>query len=110
MITMEDINFAKPRLHFFVCVNDRTTGLGNEKSSCGPMIKPEDVKEVKQWIRSQGLGAEVYCTMVRCLGFCNPEGGVMCVYPSGRFVKGLQGVEDIKKVILEEVARINQKL
>lgn len=103
---MEDIIFIKPKLHFFICVNDRITVPGNEKSSCGPTIKPDDVKEVKQWIRSQGLGGEVYCTMARCLGFCNPLGGVMCIYPSGRFVKGLQGVDDIKKVISEELEKL----
>lgn len=103
---MQDILHAKSRWHFFVCVNDRTTVPGNEKSSCGPRIKPEDVKEIKRWIREQGFGADVYCTMAKCLGFCNPEGGVMCVYPSGRFVKGLQTKEDIKKVVLEELDNV----
>ncbi len=104
---MEDIHFVKPKLHFFICLNDRSTALIQNKASCAPLIKPEHLKEVKEWIRAQGLGRDVYCTGTRCLGFCNSDGGVMCVYPSGRFVKGLQGVEDIKKVIGEEITKIN---
>lgn len=103
---MQDIPNAKPRLHFFVCINDRTTVPGNEKSSCGSWIKPEDVKKIKHWIREQGFVTDVYCTMAKCLGFCNPDGGVMCVYPHGRFVKGLQNKEDIKKVVLEELDNV----
>ncbi len=48
---METINFPKPKLHLFVCVNDRTGMPGNQTPSCGPRIKPEDVKKVKEWIR-----------------------------------------------------------
>jgi len=97
---MEDIN-AKPKMHVFVCINDRT-GTSDLKPSCGPLITKEMVSEVKQWILSQGLAAEIYCTKAQCLGFCNKEGGVLVVYPQGRFVKGLKDIEDIKKVILEE--------
>jgi len=63
------------------------------------------VKEVKVWIRSWGLGSVVYCTQVKCLGFCNPEGGVMCVYPSGRFFKGLRSVLEIQKIIELEMRK-----
>ena len=92
---------VKPKLHVFVCINNRTGQL-DTKPSCGPTITKEMVKEVKQWIIEQGFVREIYCTKVQCLGFCNPEGGVLAVYPQGRFVKGLQTVEDIKKIILEE--------
>ncbi len=100
---MEDILFPKPKLHLFVCVNDRTTVPGNTKSSCGPRIKPEDVKEVKRWIVEKGWATQVYCTKAQCLGFCNPEGSVAVVYPKGRFVKGIESVEDLKKVIWREM-------
>ena len=88
-------------MHVFVCINDRTESL-DTKPSCGPLITKEMVKEVKQWIIEQGLVREIYCTKVQCLGFCNPDGGVLTVYPQGRFVKGIQTVEEIKKIILEE--------
>ncbi|MEK6923445.1 MAG: (2Fe-2S) ferredoxin domain-containing protein [Nanoarchaeota archaeon] len=101
---MEDISFQKPEKHFFICINDRTTVPGNQKSSCGSKIKPEDVDEAKRWLLQQGLAGQVYCTKVRCLGFCNPEGGVAVVYPKGRFVKGLQNANDIKQFMQEELS------
>ncbi len=103
---MEDIVNVRPRIHVFVCVNNRCGIAGNIKPSCGPTITPEMVKEVKLWLRMRGLTSVVYCTLVKCLGFCSTDGGVMCVYPQGRFVKGLLTVEDIKKVIGEEMSRV----
>src|SRR3989338_2370874 len=102
---MEDIVEACPRVHVFVCVNDRSGRTGEVMPSCGPRIKPDDVKAVKEWVRNLGLVREVFVTKAQCLGFCHASGGVMCVYPQGRFVRGLQGVEDIKKVISEELRR-----
>jgi len=104
---MEDIDFPKPKLHLFVCVNDRTVMLNNEKPSCGPRIKPDDVKKVKEWIRAEGLTMKVYCTKAQCLGFCNSEGSVAVVYPKGRFVKGIQDIEDLKIIIKEELRSNN---
>lgn len=100
---METINFPKPKVHLFVCVNDRTGIPGNTTPSCGPRITAADVKQVKEWIRAEGLTAQVYCTKAQCLGFCNAEGSVAVAYPKGRFVKGIQSVEDLKQLILEEL-------
>ena len=100
---MQDIDFPKPKVHLFVCVNDRSNNPHTATPSCGPRIKPEDVKKVKEWIREQGLTTVVYCTKVQCLGFCNAEGSVAVVYPKGRFVKGIQNVEDLKTIIKEEL-------
>ncbi len=100
---MQDIHFPKPKVHLFICVNDRSKIEGNTTPSCGPRIRPEDVKKVKEWIRERGLTTQVYCTKAQCLGFCNAEGSVAVVYPKGRFVKGIQAVEDLKKLIKEEL-------
>ena len=100
---MEDIQFPKPKLHIFVCVNDRTEIQGNTTPSCGPRIKAEDVKEIKLWLREKGWTTQVYCTKAKCLGFCDPDGSVAVVYPKGRFIKGIQSVEDLKQIILEEL-------
>lgn len=100
---MEDIIFPKPKLHLFVCVNDRTGMPGNQTPSCGPRIKAEDVKKVKEWILAQGLTSRVYCTKAQCLGFCNAEGSVAVIYPKGRFVKGIKSAEDLKEIIREEL-------
>ncbi len=90
---------VKPKLHVFVCVNDRSGIAGNTKPSCGPRIKVEDVNTLKEWVRSEGWTGEVYCTKASCLGFCNAEGGVACVYPQGLFVKGIRSIDEIKKLI-----------
>ena len=96
---MHDIQFPKPQVHLFVCINERNT----EMASCGPRITAEDVREVKKWIVSQGWATKVYCTKAKCLGFCDPEGSVACVYPSGRFIAGIQTAEDLKKIVMEEL-------
>ena len=105
---MEDIHFPKPKLHFFICINDRTATPENNKPSCGPQITAEMVKEVKHWLVQQRLAAQIYCTKVKCLGFCNSDGGVACVYPKGRFIKGLHTVEDIKTFIEQEISQLQK--
>ncbi|HIH10752.1 TPA: (2Fe-2S) ferredoxin domain-containing protein [Candidatus Woesearchaeota archaeon] len=100
---MEEIKFPKPKIHLFVCVNDRTKS-NNPTPSCGPRIKPEDVKKVKEWIHSEGLTTEVYCTKAQCLGFCNPEGSVAVIYPKGKFIKGIQTKDDLKQLLREEMS------
>ncbi len=104
---MQDIPF-KPSMQVFICVNDRT-GTDDPKPSCGPMISTEKYKEVKLWTRTQGWTNEVYVTKVSCLGFCNPNGGVMCIWPQGRFVKGVRSVEDMKEIILQEYQKITKQ-
>ncbi len=93
----------KPAMHIFICVNDRSAKLNNTMPSCAPTITSEMVKEVKEWIRAQGWTSMIYCTKASCLGFCNPDGGVICIWPQGKFFKGLKSVTDIKEVILAEV-------
>ena len=98
---MEEINF-KLKVHLFVCVNDRA-GTGDPKPSCGPKMSEEDVKEIKLWIREKGLTGQVVCSKTKCLGFCNPQGGVACIYPSGRFFKGIKNTDELKELILDEL-------
>ena len=95
--------FVKPRKHFFICINDRTSIPGNTTPSCGPRIKEEDVKKIKVWLGEQGLSRQVYCTKARCLGFCNTDGGVACVYPEGKFVKGIKNFEELKEFVEKEL-------
>ena len=99
--TMELISFPKPLVHVFVCVNDRSS-QENPMPSCGPRIRKEDVKEIKLWIRQQGWTRKVLCTSCNCLGFCNPDASVVCVYPSGRFIK-IASPQEIKEIILREL-------
>ncbi len=90
-------------MHVFICVNDRSHNPSDTKPSCSPTITPEMVKEVKEWIRGQGWTSLIYCTRTSCLGFCNSEGGVMCIWPQGKFFKGITSVNEIKSIIKEEV-------
>tara|TARA_Y100000310_G_C20672871_1_gene811241 strand:- start:985 stop:1281 length:297 start_codon:yes stop_codon:yes gene_type:complete len=90
----------KPKIHAFVCINER---VNSNMPSCSPTITKDYVKEVKLWIRKQGWTGMVVCTKVKCLGFCNSEGGVMCIFPSARYFKGVLSVDEIKRIIKEEV-------
>lgn len=101
---MQLIQF-KPAMHIFICTNDRAN-TSDTRPSCGPTITPEMVKEIKQWIRSQGLTNQIYCTRASCLGFCNPDGGVMCIWPQGKFIKGLTSIEEIKTIIRQEAEEV----
>lgn len=91
----------KPQMHIFVCTNNREHIPGNTTPSCSPRIKEEDVKELKLWIRSQGLTTEIFCTKCKCLGFCNQESSVICIWPQGKFLK-VKDKEEIKQVIINE--------
>ena len=97
---IEDITYQKLTIDLFICVNDRSNDF-EPKSSCGPTITKEMVKDVKIWVRSQGFPVRVTATY--CQGGCNPDGGTCTLYPSGRWLKGLRTVEDMKRVILDEV-------
>ena len=98
---MEEIDFPRPQVHLFVCVNDRTGR--SDKPSCGLRITAENVREIKRWIIENRLTTKVYCTKAKCLGFCNPHGSVAVVYPKGRFIKGINNTEDLKQIIREEL-------
>ena len=97
---MQLIPFPKPKLHLFVCVNERPKD--HPTPSCGPRITPDEVKALKLWIRENGLTTQVYCTKAQCLGFCNAESSVVAVYPEGKFLK-YQNIEELKEMIMEEM-------
>jgi (2Fe-2S) ferredoxin len=103
--SMEQIPY-KTKIHLLVCVNDRSCKEGNIMPSCGPTVTAADVTEVKLWIRQQGWTGSVVATKCQCLGFCNPEGGVACVYPSGRFFKAISSVEDLKNILRDEMDQL----
>ena len=103
---MEDININKPKLHLFICINDRSNAQDNFIPSCGPRITEDDVNKIKYWIREKGWTMNVYCTKALCLGFCNAEGSVLALYPKGRFVKGIKSI-DIDTIVNNSIAKIH---
>lgn len=98
----------KPKMHLLVCCNDRSSIPGNITPSCSPRIREEDVKEIKLWLRSQGHISDIFCTKTKCLGFCNENSSVICIWPQGKFIK-IQNKEEIKDVILSEKENIKSK-
>jgi (2Fe-2S) ferredoxin len=100
------INPPSPKLHVFVCINDRTT-TRPDMTSCAPTITKDTIKKVKYWIIEQGLTHQILITKTYCLGICPKSGGVMVVYPQGRWVTQIKSAEDIKQVISEEINKMN---
>ena len=93
---------VKPRIHVFVCCNDRSNIPGNTTPSCSPRIKEEDIKELKTWLRANGHTNDIFCTKTKCLGFCNEEYSVICIWPQGKFLK-VKSKEEIKEAIQKEI-------
>ena len=97
-------NSPRPKLHVFVCVNDRTQRR-TDMASCGPTITTETVKQVKHWIMQNGLTHQVLITKTGCLGVCPKKGGVAVIYPSQRWVTEIQDARDVVQVIKEELQK-----
>lgn len=89
---------TKPKMHVFICINEQ---INDPKPSCAPRITEEDVKEIKLWLHQQGHTKDIFCTKTKCLGFCNPEGSVICIWPQRKFFK-VQNKEEIKELIQKE--------
>ena len=78
---------ATPRLHLFICTNDRRNKPDDPRPSCCPRVTDEDVKKLKKWVVGQGLSNEVFVTRAGCLGFCHEDGSTACIYPEGKFLR-----------------------
>lgn len=90
------------KLHVFICVNEK-----ENKPSCSPKISTETFREIKQWLITEKLVQDIYCNRTHCLGFCNPDGGVMVIYPQGKYFIGIQSIEEIKEIIIAEYTKIS---
>lgn len=62
------------------------------------------VKEVKHWLKDEGLSPHIKLTRTSCMGYCNAEGGVMLSFPNGNVYQGLQTVEELKALIRKEIS------
>jgi len=97
---MEEILNIKPKIHVFICINDRSI-KDDLKVSCGPFVNGDVIKELKLWIRENNLVGIVQITKTGCLGGCNKDGAVAVSYPDGRFYKGFKGIQDLKNYITD---------
>jgi (2Fe-2S) ferredoxin len=87
------------KIHSFVCVNDKQNP---EKSDCAEHISQEQFSELKMWNKANHFPNNLL-TKTGCLGVCNPQGGVVVIYPSGNFYKGIKDIEQIKQIIENEI-------
>ena len=99
---MEELQIKKPKIHLFLCTNDRSL-KDDPRPSCGPKISKETFKEVKEWIKEKGLVDEVRINRTHCLGFCNAKGGVGVITPSMKYIVGLESAKDIIELIEKEL-------
>ena len=76
------IESKKLDLHFFVCTNQRDSGL-DCRSKGGLLIRDE----LKKWARDQGY-AKLRINASQCLGHCD-EGVVAVAYPQNCWKVGL---------------------
>ena len=96
MIT--EIDYKKPKIHVFICCNER----GPESSlkvSCSPTINSNNIVEVKKWVLENNLIRNVYITKTGCLGKCTSSGGVMLMFPQNKYYLGLKNSQEIIDII-----------
>ena len=96
------IQIPKKELHFLVCVTSREHLPEPKKPDCGSKIKKEDLKDVRIWLKNQGLFSKVKITATHCLGICAKEGPVCLVYPEQEYYI-FDTVEDLKKLIIDKL-------
>ncbi len=92
-IRMKEIK-TENKLHVFVCVNERIN-----KDSCSHTISQKDFYELKKWAKEEGLIPNIFITKTGCLGFCNPIGGCIAIYPNKKFYSEIKSIDEIKEII-----------
>ena len=65
--------------HLFICTHER-----EDRASCGALKSDELVKELKDWVKKEGLKQDIKVTRSGCLGLCD-EGIAAVCYPQGRW-------------------------
>ena len=86
----------KPTKHVLICVNEREEG-----DHCVKVGGQEVFAAVKSFIRENGLAGQIWVTRTKCLGFCNPIGTTVVIYPEGKW---------ITKVTKEDVPELLQQI
>ncbi len=91
----------KPLKHILVCTNERETG----KDCCSHVKGYEIFRELKDWVKSNGLASSVWVTRTGCLGFCNNAGATIVIYPDQLWFKEVkkEEVQKIKDFIIESI-------
>lgn len=91
----------RPIKHILVCTNEREIG----KDCCSHVKGYEIFRELKDWVKTNGLSSSVWVTKTGCLGFCNNAGATIVIYPDQLWLKEVKKdeVQKIKDFILEAI-------
>ena len=89
---------VKPQKHILVCMNLRE----GEKDCCKKVGGEELYWDLKKFVRDHGLVGSVWITRTGCLGFCNPVGSTIVIYPEGKWFTEVKmnDLDSIKQAIL----------
>ena len=84
-----------------MCTNERKDG----RDCCSDVKGYEIFRELKDWVKANGLSSSVWITRTGCLGFCNNKGATIAVYPDQLWFKevGTNEVQKIKDLILDSI-------
>ena len=88
-------NFMPNKKHIFICVNEK-----DEKNQdfCSKVGGSDVYIKFKEAVAERGLISQVYVTRTRCLGFCNPVGPTVVIYPEGKWFTEVKE-EDYEEII-----------
>ena len=89
----------RPLKHILVCTNERGQG-----ESCCLNVKGQEIyRELKDFVKENGLRSIIWVTRTGCLGFCNDLGATVVIYPDQLWFKEVKQdeVQKIKDFILE---------
>lgn len=89
-------SLGKPhyKKHVLVCVNHR-----DNDSCCANVHGQEIYDKIKQWIRENRLGHEIWVTRTMCLGFCNDVGTTVVIYPDQLWFSEVT-LDDVEKIFV----------
>ncbi len=104
---MKEIRTPLPEKHIFVCVNERDpkrvdTGQGPVSvrvDHCSKVGGLEIFQKIKTYVMSHGLTSRIWVTKTKCLGFCNPVGTTIAVYPEQKIFTEVK-VEEVDKLLI----------
>ena len=91
----------RPVKHILVCTNEREQG----EDCCSHVKGYEIFRELKDWVKSNGLSSRIWVTRTGCLGFCNNVGATLVIYPDQLWFKEVKKDEipKIKELILDSI-------
>ncbi len=91
---------VQPQKHVIICCNTREIG------DCCQKVGGEQLYiKLKEFVKKNGLVGRVWVTRARCLGFCNPVGTTIVIYPEQLWLTDvtIEEFEDLKEIIMKGI-------